>query len=63
MRAHSLAQAQMVSIGFPTGVGTSILFYTIYSITILREPFGLRHVFGMTANLGGLIELAMSNYD
>ena len=53
----------MVSIGFPTGVGTSILFYTIYSITILREPFGLRHVFGMTANLGGLIELAMSNYD
>jgi drug/metabolite transporter (DMT)-like permease len=55
-----LAQAQMASVGFPTGIGASILFYTIYSIIILREPFSFRHAFGMTANLGGLIALALS---
>jgi uncharacterized membrane protein len=53
-----MAQAQMVSIGFPTAIGASILFYAIYSAAILREPFSLRHAFGMAANLGGLIALA-----
>lgn len=55
-----LAQAQMVSIGFPIGIGASILFYTLYSLAILREPFSLRHASGMAANLGGLVALAMS---
>ncbi len=55
-----LAQAQMVSIGFPTGIGASILFYTLYSMAILREPFSLRHAVGMAVNLTGLVALAMS---
>jgi drug/metabolite transporter (DMT)-like permease len=55
-----LAQAQLTSIGFPTGIGASILFYACYSSAILREPFSRRHAFGMTANLGGLIALALS---
>jgi hypothetical protein len=42
------------------GIGASILFYTIYSIIILREPFSFRYAFGMTANFGGLIALALS---
>lgn len=55
-----LAVARMASLGFPVGIGASILFFAAYSRLILREPFTFRHAVGMAAGLFGLIAMSVS---
>lgn len=54
-----LKKGRLVSIGYPLGVGTCIVVFTLYSIFVLRERCTRRHVAGLLLGVIGIILIAL----
>jgi drug/metabolite transporter (DMT)-like permease len=55
-----LAPVHMASLGFPVSTGASIVFFSAYSVLLLREPFTRRHAIGMITGILGICGLGLS---